>query len=65
MVSLLSLPSQRPGKSQMDAVDVEQSRGIASVRIHVERVIGILRRMYTLLEGTLSMKFLSCDPSGP
>ena len=65
MVSLLSLPSQRPGKSQMDAVDVEQSRGIASVRIHVERVIGLLRRKYTLLEGTLSIKFLSCDLSGP
>ena len=44
MVSLLSQPSQRPGKSQMDAVDMEQSRGIASVRIHVERVIGPLRR---------------------
>ena len=65
MVSLLSLPSQRPGKSQMDAVDVEQSRGIASVRIHVERVIGLLRRKYTLLEGTLSIKFLNCDYSGP
>ena len=27
------------GKSQLDPVDMEQTRGIANVRIHVERVV--------------------------
>ena len=61
----LVIPAFTKGKNQLDPVDVEQSRGTASVRIHVERVIGLLRRKYTILEGTLSTKFLSCDPSEP
>ena len=28
------------GKEQLDPVDVETTKGIANVRIHVERVIG-------------------------
>ena len=61
----LVIPAFTKGKAQLDPVDVEQSRGIASVRIHVERVIGLLRRKNTILEGPLSTKFLTCEPSGP
>lgn len=43
----LVVPAFTKGKSQLDPVDVEKTRGIASVRIHVERVIGLLRRKYT------------------
>lgn len=53
------------GKDQLDPVDVERTCGIANVRIHVKRVIGLLRRKYTILEGTLPTEFLSCNPNRP
>ena len=46
------------GKSQLDPVDVDQTRGIANVRIHVEHVIGLLRWKFTILEGTLRTDYL-------
>lgn len=60
----LVIPAFTKGKSQLHPVDVERTRGIASVRIHVERVIGLLRRKYTILEGTLPTDFLSSNRSG-
>ena len=61
----LVIPAFTKGKSQLDPVDVEKTRGIASVRIHVERVIGLLRRKYTILEGTLPTDFLRVNSNGP
>ena len=46
-------PAFTKGKSQLDPVDGEHTRGIANVRIHVERVIGLLRCKFTILEGIL------------
>ena len=60
----LIIPAFTKGKEQLDPVDVERTRGIAHVRIHVERVIGLLRRKYTILENTLSVDFLTCNPTG-
>ena len=40
----LKIPSFRKGKTQLSACDVEEARKIANVRIHVERVIGLVRR---------------------
>ncbi len=60
----LAIPAFTKGKDQLDPVDVEGTRGIANVRIHVERVIGLLRRKYTILSGTLPIDFLQCDPNG-
>lgn len=60
----LVIPAFTKGKSQLDPVDVERTRGIANVRIHVERIIGLLRRKYTILEGTLPTDFLSSNRGG-
>lgn len=53
----LAIPALTKGKSQIDPVDVESTRGIANVRIRVERVIGLLRNKYTILQGTLSTDY--------
>lgn len=47
----LVIPAFTKGKSQVDPIDVENTWGIANVRIHVERVIGLLRNKYTILKG--------------
>ena len=61
----LVIPAFTKGKAQLDTVDVEKTRGIASVRIHVERVIGLLRNKYKILEGTLTTDFLRGSVNGP
>ena len=54
----LAIPAFTNGKDQLDSIDVEKTRGIANVRIHVERVIGLLHQKYTVLQGTLQINFL-------
>ena len=49
------------GKEQLDPIDVEKTRGIANGRIHVEQIIGLLRRKYAILSGTLLIDFLISD----
>ena len=60
----LVIPVFTKGKEQLDPIDVEKTRGIALVRIHVERVIGLLSRKYTILENTLSVDLLASNPNG-
>ncbi|XP_014677799.1 PREDICTED: uncharacterized protein LOC106817631 [Priapulus caudatus] len=57
----LEIPAFTRGKSQLDAVEVENTRAIASVRIHVERVIGNLRKKYTLLKSIIPIRMLQCQ----
>ena len=35
---------------------MERTRKIASVRIHIERVIGLLKNRYTILKGILPLR---------
>ena len=42
----LKIPAFTKGKKQLSGVEVESTRRIANVRIHVERVIGSLRQKY-------------------
>ena len=61
----LAIPAFTRVKDQLDPVDVERTRpGIANVRIHVERVIGLLRRKYSILSGILPIDFLICNLQG-
>ena len=57
----LMIPAYTKGREQLDPIDVEKTRALASVRIHVERVIGLLRRKYTILQSTLPTDFLNND----
>ncbi|XP_028515656.1 uncharacterized protein LOC114575292 [Exaiptasia diaphana] len=55
----LKIPAFTRGKNQLSALDVEETRKIANVRIHVERVIGLVRRKYTILQTILPIEFVS------
>ena len=54
----LHIPAFTRGKKQLPASAVHDTRGIANVRIHIERVIGCVRQKYTILSGTLPIEFL-------
>ena len=47
----LHIPAFTKGKTQLSALEVEQTRSIANVRIHVERVIGNVRQKFSILQG--------------
>ena len=47
------LPAFIKGKAQLTAKEVQESRKLAAVRIHVERLIGVIKQKYTILEGEL------------
>ena len=50
----LEIPAFTKGKSQLSRAEVETSRRLAHVRIHVERIIGQLRKKYKILQHTLA-----------
>ncbi|KAG8194823.1 hypothetical protein JTE90_017262 [Oedothorax gibbosus] len=56
----VAVPAFKKGKKKLSALEVEEtSRALASIRIHVERVIGVLRQKYRILEGRLSVVTIS------
>lgn len=55
----MAMPAFTKGKSQLDPLDVEETRAIANLRIHVERVIGLVRLKYTILSTILPITILS------
>ena len=54
----LLYPAFTKGSNQMTAREVEQSGKLSSVRIHIERMIGLMRNRYTILQGTLPLSLL-------
>ena len=54
----LEIPSFTRGKNQLSQRDVEMSKQLSRVRIHVERVIGLLKNQYLILKGPLPISIL-------
>ena len=61
LCSKLVIPAFKKNKKQLDPITVEQTRKIANVRIHVERVIGNVRKKYSLLSSTVPVDFVTSD----
>lgn len=52
-------PAFTKGYSQLHPVDLEETRGIAHCRIHVERIIGSLRQKYRILNEVVPVSLLA------
>ena len=59
MQAKLHIPAFTKGKSQLSPLEVEETRSIANVRIHVERVIGLVWQKFTILQSTLPIQFVA------
>ncbi|XP_011402769.2 PREDICTED: uncharacterized protein LOC100634182 [Amphimedon queenslandica] len=54
----LEIPAFTRGKGQLSQRDVEMTKNLSHVRVHVERVIGLLKMKYKILKGTLPICIL-------
>ena len=52
----LKIPAFTKGKKQLGPGELESTRGLASVRIHAQRVIGEARNRYTIIQSTKFVK---------
>ncbi|KAK0153154.1 hypothetical protein N1851_005172 [Merluccius polli] len=57
MCAEVKVPTFTRGHAQLDAKDVEETRAIAHLRIHVERVIGVVRNKF-ILHSTVPVNML-------
>ena len=57
----LKIPPFTKNKKQLSRCEVDWTREIAHVRIHVERVIGLLKNKYTILKGIIPIALLKDD----
>lgn len=65
MCAEVKIPAFTKGKSQLSPLEIEMTRKIAHNRIHVERVIGLVRNKFTILQGTLPVDYLLSDGNVP
>ena len=55
------IPPFTRGKKQLSKTEVDNARRLSRVRIHVERVIGLVRQKYKILQSTLPVNMVSCS----
>ncbi|KAL1417416.1 hypothetical protein MTO96_006159 [Rhipicephalus appendiculatus] len=58
----LCIPAFTKGKSQLSALEVASTRKLANVRIHVERVIGLVRNKFIIMKAVQPIDFVTCKP---
>ncbi|XP_074534861.1 uncharacterized protein LOC141797427 isoform X2 [Halichoeres trimaculatus] len=62
MCAEVKTPAFTRGQRQLDAKDIEQTRSLASLRIHVERVVGAVRDKYKILSSKIPIEMvLPCE----
>ena len=54
----VSVPPFTKGRKQLTRLEVDRACEISHVRIHVERVIGQLKKKYTILQGVIPITLL-------
>ena len=59
-MSEVYIPPFTKGKAQLTKKEVDWSRELSIVRIHVERVIRTVKQKFTILEGTLPLSLVGC-----
>ena len=57
----IKIPPFTKGKKQLEKIDVDWSRELSLVRIHIERIIGVLKQKYTILQGILPVHLCATD----
>ena len=55
----VNVPPFTKGKKQLEKIQVDWSRELSVVRIHVERIIGVLKQKYTILQNVLPITFIA------
>ena len=60
---LITPPFTR-GKKQLERKEIEHAREVSRVRIHVERLIGVLRQKYAILSSTLPINLIQVKQNG-
>ena len=58
MQASLHIPAFTKGLSQLSPVDVEKTRKLANLRIHIKRVIGATRQRFSILSSTLPIQYM-------
>ena len=57
----VKIPPFTKGKKQLSQLEVDSARQLSRVRIHVERVIGLMRQKFTILESILPINLIMCN----
>ena len=57
--AILEIPALKRGTKQLSLQEIEESKRLSKVRIHVERVIGLMKNKYTILQGKLPITILT------